>query len=75
MNRRPAQSADTRLARGLSTWVLGMIGSFVLVLSIPRLMRYLARTALPRLAAEAVWIALTGLLFEKLTDFLARDDE
>ncbi len=68
-------ATDHRLADSLFRWLLGMIGSFLLVLSLPRLFRLFGRRILPRMLTELIWIALTGLLFEKLTDWITRDDD
>lgn len=68
------ESVDRRLTAGLFTWIAGMIGTFFLVLSLPRLSRLFARRALPRIASEFIWIALTGLLFDLFTRWLSRDD-
>ncbi|MEZ4701327.1 MAG: hypothetical protein R2834_13405 [Rhodothermales bacterium] len=70
-----ATPADRRLAGSLFRWMFGMVGSFLLVLSLPRLVRVFARRAVPRMASEMIWIALTGLLFEKFTEWLMRDDD
>ena len=68
-------STDHRLADSLFRWLLGMIGSFLLVVSLPRLIRLFGKRLLPRMLSELIWIALTGLLFEKLTAWIARDDD
>ncbi len=68
-------STDHRLADSLFRWLFGMIGSFILVVSLPRLLRLFGKRILPRMLSELIWIALTGLLFEKLTAWIARDDD
>ncbi|MDZ4700791.1 MAG: hypothetical protein SH809_13865 [Rhodothermales bacterium] len=68
-------SAHPRLTDSLFNWLFGMIGSFLLVLSLPRLMSLFGRRMLPRMVSEMIAIALTGLLAEKLLAWIARDND
>jgi hypothetical protein len=51
-----------------------MLGSFVLVSSLPRLLKLTARKAGPRLVREFFWAVLAGLAFEWITRWISRDD-
>jgi hypothetical protein len=62
------------MARPLARWLFGMLGSFVLVSSLPRLLKLTARKAGPRLVREFFWAVLAGLAFEWITRWISRDD-
>lgn len=71
MDRRNA--IDPELQQSLVSLVLGFLGVTALILLLPRTLKYMLRRFVTGIVGEVVAVVLTGLLTEKVVDWIGRD--